>query len=757
MFALRKHIGLLGQIFCFYLIHFIFFGRHFTDESAILVGDSQIAISLNNLASFTLVTFHQFLWWDPTGLDGYPALVNLTHGWFNYLNPLMLPGHLFLWIVTSLLHWPMVTAVQVQLFSIAYLAALIFVILLSRELICSPVARLLPPLIFTLGVSANQFFMLAQHGPALAPTLAYLFGLIYFWRRRTPSSLFVFLIFLACFVASINYITFSNHLFPLTLFTIFLIAFTPDALASASTALRAAMATMRGRLVIVLGALCCVLAFVNIALTLHYFADDIVRVGDNLKDFNYDSSGLAGLTTPPNWGIVPQRVFLTFNQWFPFDDAYRFALMDEPWQDLFIPRIDMRYIGIVTLPLLVAALLFGRRPGLLAPLFATYFLCTFVLPYTYWLEPFQYVFERVPMLRNIRAMANTMPRDLPAVLAALLAGMGLDAFLVGRRTSPWASALVPICALVLTLFAAILALVPTFLPMRHSLAHIAVYLGVSSLILLAMLGSAKPATRTRLAGLLLLITFADLAVSASYYWQRVAWSLPKQPTALLPDPTRFGPIKNESENWFRSYTGHAHGTGPNYVFGLRSWLVLASRDRWRPVLENWNPHTGRMTEYPALRFYSSATFVPFQRIRQIDEVIPPRLDTMFYIHDETALAGLTGTPRKLDAAWTLAKFTPNSVHVAIDMPEPGFVLHLDNFDRFWSAQVNGEPATVYRANFTFKALKLPAGRSFVTLEYDPYPIKRGWIAYYLAFVGLLAAWWIGAGQAKRQRHVARHA
>jgi hypothetical protein len=123
MFALRKHIGLLGQIFCFYLIHFIFFGRHFTDESAILVGDSQIAISLNNLASFTLVTFHQFLWWDPTGLDGYPALVNLTHGWFNYLNPLMLPGHLFLWIVTSLLHWPMVTAVQVQLFSIAYLAA----------------------------------------------------------------------------------------------------------------------------------------------------------------------------------------------------------------------------------------------------------------------------------------------------------------------------------------------------------------------------------------------------------------------------------------------------------------------------------------------------------------------------------------------------------------------------------------------------------------------------------------------------------
>jgi hypothetical protein len=112
----------------------LFFGRHFVDGSAILVGDSQIAISLNNLATYTLSTYHEFLWWDPTGLDGYPALVNLTHGWFNYLSPLILPSHIFVWIAVSLSHWPLVTAVQVQLFSLAYLSSLIFVVLLSREL-----------------------------------------------------------------------------------------------------------------------------------------------------------------------------------------------------------------------------------------------------------------------------------------------------------------------------------------------------------------------------------------------------------------------------------------------------------------------------------------------------------------------------------------------------------------------------------------------------------------------------------------------
>jgi hypothetical protein len=709
-----------------------------------LVGDSQVAISLNNLATHTLNKYHELLWWDPTGLNGYPALVNLTHGWFNYLNPLMLPGHLFVWTVTSLLHWPLVTAVQVQLFSIAYLTALVFVILLSRELIRSPVARLFPPLVFTLGASANQFLMLAQHGPALAPSLAYLFGLIYFWRRRTPSSLFVFLVLLSCFVASINYITFSSHLFPLLLFTIFLAAFNPDVLVPAWVASREATATTRGKILIALGVLSCALAFMNIGLTLHYFADEIVRVGDNLKDFSYDAKGLAALATPPNWGIAPQRVFLGFNQWFPFDDAYRFALRDEPWQDLFIPRIDMRYIGIITLPLIVSAVAFGRRTGLVAPLLATYFLCTFVLPYTYWLEPFQYLFDHVPMLRNIRAMANTMPRDIPAVLAALLAGMGLDAILAGSRRPTPAAAAVVAAALGVALAAGILALHPAFLPMRHSLAHIAVYLGLSALILVPLLRWSSPRARTRLAALLLLITFADLTVSASYYWQRIAWTLPKPATVLLPDATLFRPIKNESENWYGNYSGHAHGPGPNYVFGLRSWLVLASRERWRPVLENWDPHTGRMTEYPALRFYSSASFVPFDRIKEIDQISPPDVRTTFYIHNESALAGVTGTARKLDVEWSLTAFTPNRVHATVDMPEPGFVLFLDNFDRFWKARINGEPATVYPANFTFKALKLPAGKSSIAFEYDPYPIKWGWIAYYLCFIGFLAGGSIGS-------------
>src|SRR6476659_7864544 len=140
----------------------------------------------------------------------------------------------------------------------------------------------------------------------------------------------------------------------------------------------------------------------------------------------------------------------------------------------------------------------GMRPPHRAggPLLATYFLGTFALPFTYWLEPFQYLFDHVPMLRNIRAMANTMPRDIPAVLAALLAGMGLDAILAGPRRSMPAAAVVVAAALGVALAAGILALHPAFLPMRHSLAHIAVYLGLSALILVPLLRWSSPRART---------------------------------------------------------------------------------------------------------------------------------------------------------------------------------------------------------------------------------------------------------------------
>jgi len=63
--------------------------------------------------------------------------------------------------------------------------------------------------------------------------------------------------------------------------------------------------------------------------------------------------------------------------------------------------------------------------------------------------------------------------------------------------------------------------------------------------------------------------------------------------------------------------------------------------------------------------------------------------------------------------------------------------YVDSFDRFWEARVNGSATPVYRANFDFKAIRLPAGKSIVEWVYNPYPVKYGWIAFYMIFMTLL--------------------
>ena len=227
----------------------------------------------------------------------------------------------------------------------------------------------------------------------------------------------------------------------------------------------------------------------------------------------------------------------------------------------------MRYIGIVTLPLLVSAVAFGRQTGLVAPLLATYFLCTFVLPYTYWLEPFQYLFDHVPILRNIRAMANTMPRDIPAVFAALLAGIGLDAFLgAGRRSLPVAGFVLAVA------FGMALCAAPSF-SIRHFCRC-----DTASLTSLLILGSRRS---------LWCPCYDGTNPPSGRGWSRCFFSSPSLTSPsrrrttgkgspgrcrssrrhCYQIPTRFGPIEREADNWFGNYSGHTHGSGPNYVFG----------------------------------------------------------------------------------------------------------------------------------------------------------------------------------------------
>ena len=64
------------------------------------------------------------------------------------------------------------------------------------------------------------------------------------------------------------------------------------------------------------------------------------------------------------------------------------------------------------------------------------------------------------------------------------------------------------------------------------------------------------------------------------------------------------------------------------------------------------------------------------------------------------------------------------------MPAQGFMVYYDNFNRFFTARLDGRSVPIHRANFTFKAIALPAGQHVVEWSFNPYPVKIIWAVFY---------------------------
>ena len=63
------------------------------------------------------------------------------------------------------------------------------------------------------------------------------------------------------------------------------------------------------------------------------------------------------------------------------------------------------------------------------------------------------------------------------------------------------------------------------------------------------------------------------------------------------------------------------------------------------------------------------------------------------------------------------KYTPNTIFIFVDTPCPGILFLSDNYYPGWSATVNDSPATILRADYSFRAVSIPAGKSDVEFSY----------------------------------------
>jgi hypothetical protein len=91
---------------------------------------------------------------------------------------------------------------------------------------------------------------------------------------------------------------------------------------------------------------------------------------------------------------------------------------------------------------------------------------------------------------------------------------------------------------------------------------------------------------------------------------------------------------------------------------------------------------------------------------------------------------------------TIVRYEPERVEIAADAPAPAYLVLSDSFYPGWEARVDGKPATIHRANFLARAVRVPAGAHRVEFCYRPRlgpigPLVSG--ASWLALLALIVA------------------
>lgn len=95
----------------------------------------------------------------------------------------------------------------------------------------------------------------------------------------------------------------------------------------------------------------------------------------------------------------------------------------------------------------------------------------------------------------------------------------------------------------------------------------------------------------------------------------------------------------------------------------------------------------------------------------------------------------------------------NAVAVVVDSGGPGWLVLLDSWFPGWEATVDGKTVRLRRADYAFRAVEVPGGKSVVRFAYRPSSLGLGLLLAILAALALAAAWAVpaasGAGDSFR--------
>ena len=134
------------------------------------------------------------------------------------------------------------------------------------------------------------------------------------------------------------------------------------------------------------------------------------------------------------------------------------------------------------------------------------------------------------------------------------------------------------------------------------------------------------------------------------------------------------------------------------------------------------------------------------------------LHTVFLTQDNDNLPSPATTdeskPSSMSGPVSVLEYSPNEIVLAASAERAGYMVLSEVWFPGWLATVNGEPAPVLRANYTFRALPVPAGDIHVRLWYAPASWRRGLALLGVGFL-LLAGLSVWGPIAHKVRNVLR--
>jgi hypothetical protein len=86
----------------------------------------------------------------------------------------------------------------------------------------------------------------------------------------------------------------------------------------------------------------------------------------------------------------------------------------------------------------------------------------------------------------------------------------------------------------------------------------------------------------------------------------------------------------------------------------------------------------------------------------------------------------------------IVEYTPTRISLQADMVDNGLLVLSDIYYPGWQARVDGEPASVYQANYLLRAVPVEAGQHRVEVYYDPPLFKVGLVITTLTLLGSVA-------------------